>query len=72
MTDIRMHSIVALLQDIPGERLVRGQVGRIVEIWSPGVYDVAFSDGSGKVYAMVTVKAEQLLLLHYPPAHLAA
>ena len=31
MADIEMHSVVALLEDLPGEGLVRGQVGTVVE-----------------------------------------
>jgi hypothetical protein len=31
MADIGMHSVVALLQDLPEEGLVRGQVGTVVE-----------------------------------------
>ena len=40
MTDIEMHSVVALLEDLPKEGLVRGQVGTVVENWAPDVYEV--------------------------------
>jgi hypothetical protein len=43
-----------------------------VEIWAPGVYEVEFSDDSGKTYAMVALKAEQLIRLHHEPVHQAA
>jgi hypothetical protein len=49
--------------------LVRGQVGTIVESWVPGVYEVDFSDDDGRTYAMVALKAEQLLRLHHEPVH---
>ena len=62
-SDIQMHSVVALLEDLPGEGLVRGQVGTVVENWVPGVYEVEFCDDHGRSYAMVALKAEQLMRL---------
>jgi hypothetical protein len=35
MADIEMLSEVALLEDLPEEGLVRGQVGAVVEKWGP-------------------------------------
>lgn len=72
MADIEMHSVVALLEDLPGEGLVRGQVGTVVENWVPGVYEVEFCDESGKAYAMTALRAEQLMRLHHEPTHRAA
>lgn len=72
MMGIEMLSVVALLEDLPGEGLVRGQVGTVVESWAPGVYEVEFCDDEGKTYAMVAMKAEQLMRLHHQPVHQAA
>ena len=72
MSDIEVLSVVALLEDLPGEGLVRGQVGTVVETWAPGVYEVEFCDDSGRAYAMVALKAEQLMRLHHAPSHQAA
>jgi hypothetical protein len=72
MTGIEMHSVVALLEDLPGEGLVRGQVGTVVDDWAPGVYEVEFADNNGRTYAMVALRAEQLMLLHHGPVHQAA
>jgi len=72
MTGIDMHSVVALLEDLPEEGLVRGQVGTVVESWAPGVYEVEFADDNGKTYAMVALKGEQLMRLHHQPVHQAA
>ncbi len=72
MKGIEMHSIVALLEDLPGDGLMRGQVGTVVETWAPGVYEVEFADGSGRAYAMAAVKGELLMPLHYEPRHQAA
>jgi hypothetical protein len=72
MTGIDIHSVVALLEDLPEEGLVRGQVGTVVENWAPGIYEVEFADDHGKAYAMVALKAEQLMRLHHEPVHQAA
>ncbi len=61
---MEMHSVVALLEDLPAEALRRGQVGTVVESWAPGVYEVEFCDNSGRAYAMVALKAEQLIRHH--------
>ena len=72
MAEIEVLSVVALLQDLPEEGLVRGQVGTVVEIWAPGVYEVEFSDDNGRTYAMVALKVGQLMRLHHEPANQAA
>jgi hypothetical protein len=72
MDAIEMHSVVALVEDLPQEGLVRGQVGTVVENWAPGVYEVEFSDDNGRAYAMVALKTEQLMRLHHEPVHEAA
>ena len=69
---LEMHSVVALLEDLPGEGLVRGQVGTVVENWSSDVYEIEFADDKGQAYAMVALKAEQLMRLHHAPVHQAA
>jgi len=69
---IEMHSVVALVEDLASEGLVRGQVGVVVENWAPGVYEVEFADNNGVTYAMVALKAEQMMLLHHEPVHRAA
>jgi hypothetical protein len=72
MAGIEMHSVVALLEDLPEHGLVRGQVGTVVETWAPGVYEVEFCDDNGKTYAMVAVKGDQLMRLYHNPVHQAA
>ena len=63
MANIEMLSVVALLEDLPVEGLVRGQVGTVVENWAPGVYEVEFCDDNGRTRAMVALKTEQILRL---------
>ena len=64
----RLLQAVALIEDLPQQKLLRGQVGTIVEVLAPGVFEVEFSDDSGKTYAMTALRDEQLLALHYEPA----
>jgi hypothetical protein len=72
MADLDMHSVVALLDDVPEQGLSRGQVGVVVGDWAPGVYEVEFADMDGRTYALVTLKAAHLMALHHKPTHQAA
>jgi hypothetical protein len=67
MHEIELLSQVALLRDIPGKGLVRGQVGTIVEILSPSVAEVEFSDDQGRAYAMAALQADEMIRLHHEP-----
>ncbi len=61
----KLLDVVALLEDVPNDRLVRGQVGTIVENLTPGVFEVEFSDDTGKTYASLSLRSNQLLVLHH-------
>jgi hypothetical protein len=65
---IKLLDVVALTQDLPEHALQRGQVGTVVEELAPGVFEVEFSDDEGRTYAMLSLRADQLLVLHYEPA----
>lgn len=65
---IRLSDVVALTEDIPDRGLLRGQVGTVVELRGPGVFEVEFADNDGRTYAMRSLKSSQLLVLHYQPA----
>lgn len=67
MAQLKPCAVVALMQDLPEQRLVRGQVGTVVEILASGVYEVEFSDDSGRAYAMAALPESALMeLLHQP------
>lgn len=72
MPEIALLSVVALLEDLPEKGLRRGQVGTIVESLAPGIYEVEFSDDSGRTYASLALRTDQLMLLHHAPSHQAA
>ena len=65
--EIKLLDVVALLEDIPKLGLYQGQVGTIVEEYEPGVFEVEFSDSSGRAYALETLNANQLMVLHHRP-----
>lgn len=66
--ELKLLDVVALTEDLPEEGLRRGQVGTIVEDLAPGIYEVEFSDNMGRTYAMLALRANQLLLLRYEAA----
>ena len=67
-----MHAVVALLEDRPSKGLLRGQVGTVVGLWAPSVYEVEFADGDGIPYAMEALSKDQLMVLRHEPAQQAA
>ncbi|MDJ0554363.1 MAG: DUF4926 domain-containing protein [Microcoleaceae cyanobacterium MO_207.B10] len=81
MKNILMLDTVAIIYPITSERLTlvepefisieslpSGQVGTVVEVYEKGgekQYLVEFADSQGREYAMATLKADELLPLHY-------
>jgi hypothetical protein len=59
--------VVALLSDVPAQRLARGQVGTIVEELDDQNLLVEFSDDQGRAYAVAPCRRTELLILHYVP-----
>ena len=57
--------VVALLADVPGEGLTRGQVGTVVEHLDDKALLVEFSDDQGRAYAVAPCPRAELLVLHY-------
>lgn len=65
---VKLLDVVALLGDKPAEGLVAGQVGTIVDVLAPGVFEVEFLDASGKTAALTELKRAELLLLKHEAA----
>jgi hypothetical protein len=65
MEDIKLLDVVALVEDLTSEGLKRGEVGTVVEGWKDGVFEVEFSDDSGKAYAFAAVRADQIMKLYF-------
>lgn len=62
---IRLLDVVALTEDLPQQKSYRGQVGTVVEILAPNVFEVEFSDDEGQTYAILALRTDQLMVLHY-------
>jgi hypothetical protein len=62
---IRELDVVALLRDLPQARLVQGQVGTVVETLGESAYEVEFCGDDGNAYAMLGIKEDDLIVLHY-------
>jgi hypothetical protein len=55
---------VALVSDLPERKLKRGEVGTVLEILAPDVFEVEFSDDEGQTYAELALPGDQLIVLH--------
>jgi hypothetical protein len=62
---LKLLDVVALLKDIRGEKLTKGQVGTIVEELDGGAYEVEFADKKGKTITSLALKTEDMMLLHF-------
>lgn len=65
MDEIKLLDVVALIENLDSEGLRRGEVGTVVEAWKDGVFEVEFSDNSGKAYAFAALRPDQLMKLHF-------
>lgn len=70
--NFKLLDVVALTEDLPKAGLVRGQVGTIVEILADDDFEVEFCDNNGRTYAMLSLPARQLMVLHHEPSQTAA
>ena len=70
-SSIKLLDVVALTEDLPERGLARGQVGTVVEPLAPDVFEVEFSDDDGRTYAFLSLRADQLMVLHYRPVEAA-
>ena len=79
-SDIKMHDVVALLQDVrtkhfeSGQALLlrRGQIGTIVMTYPDGACEVEFADRDGRAFAILPLRPDQLMMLHDTPDFAAA
>ena len=64
---LQVLDVVALLEDLPERGLVAGQVGTLVEKLSDDAFEVEFSDDDGRTYALLPLRTDQVIPLHYSP-----
>lgn len=66
-SSLKLLDVVALIENLPELDLYRGQVGTIVEVYDPGMFEVEFSDMQGRTYALETLSDQQVMVLHHQP-----
>ena len=74
-SEIDMHDVVALLEDVQtthfesGRPLLlrRGQIGTVVMIYQDGAREVEFADRDGRAFAILPLRPDQLIVLHDTP-----
>jgi Domain of unknown function (DUF4926) len=64
--EVKLLDAVALLEDVQAEGVLLqpGEVGAVVEVLAPDMYEVEFCDDQGRAYAFASLHAKQLLVLH--------
>jgi len=67
-TPAKLLDVVALLVDKPEEGPVLGQVGTVVEVLVPDVYEIEFLDSKGETIALTELKRSEVLVLKHEPA----
>ena len=63
----KLLDVVALTEDLMDIGLAIGQVGTVLEVLAPGIYEVEFSGEDGRTYASTAVRESQLLRLRFRP-----
>ena len=66
--EMKLLDVVALTEDLSEHDLQRGQVGTIVEVLGPDAFTVEFVDNNGRTYATLSLRADQLMVLHHQSA----
>ncbi len=75
-----MHSLVALLEDVPTRHfatgalltLRRGQIGTVVMTYDGTAFEVEFADAQGRAFAIMPIPIGKMMLLHDAPETVAA
>ena len=69
MYKFNLLDVVALAEDLPESKLVRGQVGTVVASFSGGqAFEVEISDREGRTFESLGLCPDQLIVLRYEPA----
>ncbi len=71
-SEIKMHDLVALLEEVPAHHfsngapllLRRGLIGTVVMTYDGTTYEVEFCDAQGRAVAMLPVAAGKLIVLN--------
>lgn len=79
-SDIHLHGVVALLEDLPvkhfatGQPLLlrRGQIGTVVMTYDGATVEVEFAGPDGRTYALLPIATSKLMVLRDKPEDAAA
>jgi hypothetical protein len=63
--EIHLLDVVELTENDERHHLRRGDVGTVVEVLAPDVFEVEFSDDDGRTYALVPLHRKQLSRVAY-------
>jgi hypothetical protein len=64
----KLLDVVALLEAKPALHLACGQVGTIVEVLAPDVFEVEFCDQKGRTIGLTELRRKDFLVLRHEPA----
>ena len=53
-----------MVNDLPERKPKRAEVGTVVEILAPDVFEVEFSDDDERTYAELALRDDQIIALH--------
>jgi hypothetical protein len=56
----KLLDTVAVTADLPGHGLKRGDIGAVVQVYSPEAVEVEFVTASGHTQAVVTLRTQQV------------
>ena len=62
---------VALLTDVPAWQLIRGQIGTVVEVLAPGMFEVKLNNNLAVTYQQSAQAGDQLIRLIWEPQRVA-
>ena len=64
----KLLDVIALLNDRPALGILCGQVGTIVEVLAPEVFEVEFCDPDGRTIGFAELRRVDFLVLHHESA----
>ena len=67
MDTLNELDVVVLTTDLPTEKLKKGSLGTIVEVFGNGKYLVEFADLQGVAYALPVLSAGELMKVYQEP-----
>lgn len=67
-TPVNLLDVIAVLEDQPEQNLVAGQVGTIVEVLAPDVFEIEFCDSEGRTRGFAELRRQDFLVLRHEPA----